>query len=84
MRLMGIDTPELHDARCPAEHAAASRARQALEALLHEPVTVERRGTDRYGRTLAVVRQHGRDIALDLVARGLGRRYHGGMRGGWC
>ena len=47
---------------------------------------VTTRGRDRYGRTLAIVRDRaGRDLARIMIAEGLARPYDGrGRRLGWC
>ena len=59
VRLMGIDAPEIaghcRPETCPQGDWKASQ--DALAAgLARGPVTLQRWGTDRYGRTLAVVR----------------------------
>lgn len=85
IRIIGLDAPELHG-RCPAETRLARAARDRLAVLLRDGASVWRRGRDRYGRTLAVVRDTaGRDVAGLLVAEGLARAYDGrGPRRGWC
>src|SRR5688572_18282020 len=67
-RLAGIDAPEMQG-RCAAESALAVRSRDRLRALLNtgEP-RVQRRGKDRYGRTLARVTVNGRDVGAVLIA----------------
>jgi micrococcal nuclease len=82
-RLADIDAPELQG-RCASETALAIRARDRLQSLLNaaEPV-VQRRGKDRYGRTLARVTVSGRDVGAVLVAEGLARAYEGRRRP-WC
>lgn len=85
IRIIGLDAPEIHG-RCPAETRLARAARDRLAELLRDGATVWRRGRDRYGRALAVVRDGaGRDVADTLIAEGLARAYLGrGPRGGWC
>ncbi|GAB4181970.1 MAG: hypothetical protein OHK0024_21080 [Thalassobaculales bacterium] len=84
IRVLGVDTPEIAG-RCPAEIALARRARALTQALLDRgPVTIERAGRDRWGRTLARVWIDGRDLADLLIAAGLGRPYSGGRRQSWC
>lgn len=78
IRLLDIDAPEMKG-ECPAERAMAVRARDRLVTLLRErDFTIERDGTDRYGRTLA--RLGG--VGEQLVREGLARRW--GDRRGWC
>lgn len=85
IRVMGVDAPETFQAKCPAELDAGLRAKAFTAAALDRgPVTLERHGRDRYGRTLAVVRIDGRDLAVLLIGAGLGRPYHGERRRPWC
>jgi endonuclease YncB( thermonuclease family) len=85
VRLLGVDTPELHPCRCAAECRAGVVAKSYLQGKLDSgQVGLERRGTDRYGRTLATVRIDGRDVAPELISAGLGRVYHGERRQPWC
>lgn len=86
VRLIGIDTPELHG-RCAAETHAAHAARDAVRALLPlgSAIVLTDLGTDKYGRILARVRlKDGRELAEALIAKGHGRPYFGGKRQGWC
>lgn len=86
IRIMGLDTPEIHDsARCSREQRLAVLARDRLVELLRSgPVRFERRGQDRYRRTLAIVTVNGTDVAGVLIGEGLARPYRGGQRAGWC
>ena len=78
IRIAEIDTPEING-RCPAERALALRARARLiEMLAAGPVTFERVGVDKYGRTLA---RFG-SISEALIAEGLAHRWP--SRKGWC
>lgn len=76
IRLANIDAPELH-AGCRGERETAWEARQAVAYWLRygRDIDIHRRGTDRYGRTLAVVYVDGRDIGESLVKAGLARRW---------
>lgn len=87
IRIIGLDTPELHRPRCEKERQAAIRARDRMAELGRNRVTIEvatRR--DRYGRPLAIVRDRtGRDVAEIMIAEGHGRAYSGrGPRIDWC
>ena len=68
VRIQALDCAEL-----PTREG--HRAKQALSALLTGPITIERRGYDRYGRTVAVVRANGVDVACELMKSGHCRRY---------
>jgi micrococcal nuclease len=93
IRIIGIDAPELHPARCPAEAAQGEAAAQALLALLNQgpftlagPTPVVR---DEYGRELRHLLRARPDgavqsIADDLVATGTVRAYLHGSRDPWC
>lgn len=87
IRIMGLDTPEAGSrARCPREAALARQATERMATLTAAGVSIERGRLDRYGRTLAVVRDHeGRDVAAVLIEEGLAVAYHGrGLRRDWC
>ena len=67
IRLRGIDTPELNEARGP-------EARQRLEELLKEgPIRIVPHGQDVYGRTVADVFVNGRNVAETLRAEGFAK-----------
>ena len=91
-RVTGIDTAEV-DARCDAEAAKAEASTRALQDWLNRgPFQITTRldePTDRYGRTLAIVKRVGVDGSEDRLAdwmreHGGARDYDGGFRGGWC
>ncbi len=89
VRLAGVDTPELHPARCDAERELGEKARARTIALLTgaQSITVEivSKRRDRYGRLLGRVLVDGTDVAGILIAEKLGRPYTGrGKRKGWC
>ena len=84
IRVQGLDAPEIRG-DCAREQALARQARDRLRELLAGgEVAVETHGEDRYGRTLAVVRLDGIDVAEVLIGEGLARAYSGGKREGWC
>lgn len=74
IRLLGIDAPELpghcrRGRQCVPGNPVASRAALAA-AIARGPATIERRGRDRYGRTLARVRVDGVDLSAHMVRVG--------------
>lgn len=82
IRLSAIDAPEMEGA-CPLERAQAQRATWRLQKLLGSgPILIERKGRDRYGRTLARVTVGGADIGSLLVSEGLARPWPPKAR--WC
>lgn len=93
IRLIGIDAPETHPARCEAEAKAGEAATAELQRLLNAGpfVMVSRidEPTDRYGRELRAVRRALPDgttqvIAEEMIASGTVRAYRGAFRAGWC
>ena len=93
VRLIGIDAPEIADARCESEAVAGRKARDGLQKLLNAgPVEMVGRidePTDKYGRELRALRRVGPNGETDSIAgrlldAGLVREYRGGTRQGWC
>ena len=87
VRITGIDAPELHDFKCPAEQALAERAANRLVTLLNTgPVDLvghRLNETDRFGRDLRVVWRGDRSIGDILQDEGLAHRYVG-VKADWC
>jgi endonuclease YncB( thermonuclease family) len=85
-RIVGYDSPELFSPACAAEAEAAEAARRALAALIRDAGALEVAllGRDRYDRRLVDLRADGERVTARMVADGHGRRYLGGLRGGWC
>lgn len=82
VRLLAIDAPEMRGSpKCIdpkrngwCDFALAVKSRDALRLLLSRgPVQIERRGIDRYGRTLAAVMVNGVDAGAHLVQLGLAK-----------
>jgi endonuclease YncB( thermonuclease family) len=85
IRLTGFDTPETASAKCRSERRAGRAAKRVLAELLHKRrLILQRRGTDKYGRTLARGEIGGRDVAQLMIESGHARRYVGGRRKSWC
>tara|TARA_Y100000114_G_scaffold13673_1_gene11057 strand:+ start:890 stop:1291 length:402 start_codon:yes stop_codon:yes gene_type:complete len=84
VRVRGVDTPEIRG-ECESEVAAAIRAREFTAAWVSAGVQICRPEWGKYGgRVVADVSAGGRNLAQDLIVRGLGREYNGGARKGWC
>jgi micrococcal nuclease len=93
IRIIGIDAPETHPARCAKEAALGEAATAELQRLLNQgPFEMVGRiddRKDRYGRDLRAIKRVKPDrteqsIADDMRESGLARRYLGGFKNGWC
>ncbi|MFC3694309.1 thermonuclease family protein [Chenggangzhangella methanolivorans] len=66
-----IDAPEFGRAKCPLELLRAQAAQERLEKLkAPNDFSIDRRGRDRYGRTVTVVYSVGEDVGARLVREG--------------
>ncbi|WKL23725.1 thermonuclease family protein (plasmid) [Agrobacterium tumefaciens] len=87
IRIADIDTPEISEPRCEAEHAQGVLATQRLIALINagpfELHALPGRDQDRYGRKLRVLVRDGRSLGDILVFEGLARTWSG-RREPWC
>lgn len=76
VRLQGLDAPEI----C---QRWGLQARSALQSrLLHQPVVVQARGRDDYGRTVARLLWTGQDVGRSLVSSGLAWSYRSSRSAG--
>ena len=90
VRLLGVDTPEMHH-RCASAswqtrlRRKAARARDFVAARLSAArrITIEPHGRGKYGRVLAHVFYDGRDLAADLLAVRLAKPIVA-HRARWC
>ena len=86
IRIAGIDAPETHEFKCPAEKALGDRATRRLRQLVNSggvSLSSIDRDEDVYGRKLRNVAVNGRDVGDVLVSEGLARPYRG-FKMGWC
>jgi endonuclease YncB( thermonuclease family) len=87
IRLENIDTPEVGNrAECDSERLLAQHASEAMRQIISSargPVTIERRGKDRFQRTLARVTIAGRDIGLQMIELGFAVPWKGRVHD-WC
>lgn len=83
-----IDAPELGKAKCPLELFRAQAARDRLRVLMApNDFSIDRRGRDRYGRTVGVVYSEGADVGARLVREGHAKpwpRLRRADRPTWC
>lgn len=86
IRIADIDTPEVFSPACSTERAFGQQATRRLQALLNQgefDLVWNAPRTDRYGRSLMVVKRDGRSLGEVLVAENLARRWDGARRD-WC
>ena len=92
IRIIGIDAPETHPARCPEEARLGEAATAKLQELLNqgafEMVAPIYGSHDKYGRDLRSVQRRLLDgrlqsIAEDMRTSGLAHRYTG-FKTAWC
>lgn len=84
VRILGIDTPETAHRNSPAE-CYSDQATTQLIRLLGDPGRRQLRiendptqpSTDRYGRTLAYLHAHGKDVGAELIRGGYAHTYPG-------
>lgn len=87
IRVRGIDTPELHTARCESASKLAVAARDFTADTLSNAKTrvITNLQEDKYGgRVDANVYLDGKSLAETLVAKGLAKPYNGGVKTSWC
>ncbi len=93
VRIIGIDAPEIHPARCPDEQAKGDASVELLLAMVNAgPFTLAGPYPpvhDQFGRELRHLLRARADgsvqsIADDMVAAGLARPYLNGSRNPWC
>ena len=85
IRLIDIDAPEMGSgASCDAERNLAELAKGKLTEILGgQRLEIERRGKDRFGRTLAYIRVSGADVGEMLIRARVAVRWEGRQHE-WC
>ena len=85
IRISGIDTPEMRG-KCDKEIAAAVKAKQYLESVISEKVTLVNVRYGKYaGRYVSeIMTDEGVNISDAMIEAGHARAYDGGKRKGWC
>ena len=87
LRLLGVDTPEIHSPKCEAELAFGIAVRNYVNEWIAtaDDVRVVRSGIHGYyGRALVDVYIDGQNMAKTLINRGLGAPYVGRRTTDWC
>lgn len=84
VRVFGIDCPEMTD-KNPEIKALAQQAKQYTVSRLREgkSVWLVNMRRDKYFRILAEVKIDGKDLAQELIAKGLAKAYDGGTKEEW-
>ncbi len=86
VRVNGIDAPEIRG-KCGSEKTLARTARDFVNKRLRSAKSVafcKPRWGKYAGRVLADVYIDGNRLADTLIEKGIGRKYDGGKRRGWC
>jgi endonuclease YncB( thermonuclease family) len=85
IRRIDIDAPEMgNGARCDAERNLANLAKEKLaEIVKGAQLQIDRRGKDRFGRTLAYIRVSGADVGEMLIRAHVAVKWEG-RRADWC
>lgn len=89
IRFLGINAPEISKPACDREAELGRMAAERVAELVRSArqVVLDRKGRDRYRRTLATVKVDGRDIGQILMEEGLARKWVKKWRPGldrWC
>ena len=81
VRVRGVDCPEIKG-KTKKEKALAQKAKAFTKEFLSQaPITLTDCGRDKYFRLLCgVTNAEGKDLAEELIARGLGYAYEGGTK----
>lgn len=84
VRVRGVDCPEIK-AKTAREKALAQEAKAFTKNFLSQsPITLTDCGRDKYFRLLCgVTNGAGKDLAEELIRRGLGYAYDGGKKQSW-
>ena len=84
VRVRGVDCPEIK-AKTAREKALAQEAKAFTKKFLSQsPITLTDCGRDKYFRLLCgVTNAAGKDLAEELIRRGLGYAYDGGKKQSW-
>jgi len=84
VRMLGIDTPELHHPDTPVQRGAREARDYLSKRVLGKEVMVtyiKGKAKDKYGRLLAFIEEGGSLVNEELVAKGLAYAYEGGDSG---
>ena len=81
-----VDTPEVgHRSKCDEEKVLGNQARVFVEdRLTGAKIILLNIDRGKYFRIIADVTYDGVDLATEILKAGLGRKYDGGKRSGWC
>ncbi len=80
VRLLGIDTPELHHPDTPIQRGAKEARDYLAKRVLGKEVKItyiKGNARDKYGRLLALVEENGSSVNEELVAKGYAFAYEG-------
>ncbi len=87
VRVYGIDTPEKGGrAKCASEAAMSVKATEFTRNFISngDPVVYIRQWDKYGGRIVGSIEVNGKDLATEMIAKGLARPYFGGAKRSWC
>ena len=87
IRIANLDAPESYRPSCAKEKLAGIQAKQAAIQFFMRPsvdLDIQRRSTDRYGRSIADVSVNGKDFRQHMIAEGHGVQWQFNEKHDWC
>ena len=87
IRIANLDAPESYRPSCAKEKLAGIQAKQAAIQFFVRPsvdLDIQRRSTDRYGRSIADVSVNGKDFRQHMIAEGHGVQWQFNEKYDWC
>ena len=87
IRIANLDAPESYRPSCAKEKLAGIQAKKAAIQFFVRPsvdLDIQRRSTDRYGRSVADVSVNGKDFRQYMIAEGHGVEWKFNEKHDWC
>ena len=87
IRIADLDAPESYRPACAKEKLAGIEAKQAAIQFFVRPsvdLDIQRRSTDRYGRSIADVSVNGKDFRQHMITEGHGVQWQFNEKYDWC
>ena len=87
IRIANLDAPESYRPSCAKEQLAGIQAKQAAIQFFMRPsvdLDIQRRSTDRYGRSIADVSVNKKDFRQHMITEGHGVQWQFNEKHDWC